>query len=706
MMQPTCWITIFMALQLLPLCSRAALPSITLENDKIKRTFHFQNGFYTDSYLYKVSGTNMVRQPDSEEFAFCVNGRPLSGRSDFSYLNHTLTAKKTGVQELNVTLQTKAQTNIPIRVTVKYLLYDNLAVVRKFLSIENISNKSLSITDLEMEKLNLSANDKWLFDALIYSEYGTVFNKAPYVGDYHDAAVMVYNAATWSGNNEGFIAGNEAPGVLKRTAVYQTPGVISIGMRSSDEDFSFKRNLAPGEIFDAPPTFLCMYINPSYQDAFTQDYATFIRKHLGVRLFEQENVPFTMYNTWQPFTYNINEKLIHELADALAGTGTDLFIIDDGWQNESGEWQVDRNKFPNGLKPVCDYIRSKGMQVGLWFAFGNVKASSRLAKEHPEWLIHDINGKPMNIHFDNPQDLTMSMGSGWFDYMLNVVRRYVRELDIHYLKLDLTTVTSAYMLDYKRSGDYRFDGKTYNDHASSYYELYARTFAFMDSLRKDFPKLLLDCTYETMGRYGLIDYATLKHAHFDWLTNYQEPEPAGPLAIRQMAWDRGRVIPPAACLIGNQPMTGKTPEYTFLSLASSQPIMVGDVRNMTPQLRSEYKRLNDWFRTMRKRYQFTHFYATYDLFDRPTLTNWSGVYRFNAEAGGGVLFFYRNGSLTPTQRFAIKGVIPSEHYCLQSPISGRDYGTFTGEELLNKGVEITLPDTFSAEVIGIERCRQ
>ncbi|NLZ46579.1 MAG: alpha-galactosidase [Clostridiales bacterium] len=60
------------------------------------------------------------------------------------------------------------------------------------------------------------------------------------------------------------------------------------------------------------------------------------------------------------------------LIDAAAQAGCEYFCIDAGWYAKGfwwdwvGEWQESRERFPNGLKEVTDYIRSKGLVPGAW----------------------------------------------------------------------------------------------------------------------------------------------------------------------------------------------------------------------------------------------------------------------------------------------------------------------------------------------------
>ena len=80
------------------------------------------------------------------------------------------------------------------------------------------------------------------------------------------------------------------------------------------------------------------------------------------------------------------------LADASAGVGAELFVLGDGWSKGRaaggglGDWYVDKVLFPEGLRPFADYVRSLGLEFGLWFAPEAAGEGGDLAREHPEWV--------------------------------------------------------------------------------------------------------------------------------------------------------------------------------------------------------------------------------------------------------------------------------------------------------------------------------
>lgn len=94
-------------------------------------------------------------------------------------------------------------------------------------------------------------------------------------------------------------------------------------------------------------------------------------------------------NTWGDRSRDarVNEEFILLEIEAGAKLGVDVIQIDDGWQRgrtsnsaqkggvwsgfweaDANFWDVHRERFPNGLKPLIEKARQHQMQFGLWFA--------------------------------------------------------------------------------------------------------------------------------------------------------------------------------------------------------------------------------------------------------------------------------------------------------------------------------------------------
>lgn len=85
------------------------------------------------------------------------------------------------------------------------------------------------------------------------------------------------------------------------------------------------------------------------------------------------------WNSWNTFTWNINEELIKETADVMVSSGLkdagyEYVVIDDCWslrqRGKDGELVADPEKFPHGMKAVADYIHSKGLKFGMYSCCG------------------------------------------------------------------------------------------------------------------------------------------------------------------------------------------------------------------------------------------------------------------------------------------------------------------------------------------------
>ncbi|HXS55806.1 MAG TPA: glycoside hydrolase family 27 protein, partial [Hanamia sp.] len=78
--------------------------------------------------------------------------------------------------------------------------------------------------------------------------------------------------------------------------------------------------------------------------------------------------------TWNFFGTDINETIIHEVADAMVNNGMvkagyDHIMIDDGWQggrDNKNNIIPDPKKFPSGIKALADYVHAKGLKLGIY----------------------------------------------------------------------------------------------------------------------------------------------------------------------------------------------------------------------------------------------------------------------------------------------------------------------------------------------------
>ncbi|WP_350274031.1 alpha-galactosidase [Kribbella sp. HUAS MG21] len=86
--------------------------------------------------------------------------------------------------------------------------------------------------------------------------------------------------------------------------------------------------------------------------------------------------PYQGWNTYYGLGGDFTEDTIKSVADALvdrglAKAGYDIVWLDGGWQADqsrsaAGDLVPNPAKFPNGLKPLVDYIHGKGLKAGIY----------------------------------------------------------------------------------------------------------------------------------------------------------------------------------------------------------------------------------------------------------------------------------------------------------------------------------------------------
>lgn len=339
------------------------------------------------------------------EFSFTINDQEFNGYSGWNLVRKEPIHDETEGHGLRLVLESSVTPNIKLEIN--YLIYPDLPLIRKWISISNIYTEDLKLENVNIEDLNTRLSQ---VHSIVYHNYGRMKHLGQYVGDWNDPVIVVHNVK----ERRGIALGNEAVGVLKRTAYHTTNNNIEVGLTHLKQDFPFRKWLAPGETWESPGIFICLY--EDRDDGFQvieDEVQAFTVKHMQPKIVRLEEKPTFVYNTWNPFKTFINDSLIHDVATAAAECGIQEFILDDGWQvnvggktsdvgwgKNYGDWQVDTIKFRGGLKPIFDYIKSLGMKPGLLMSIGAATEDAKVFDDHPEWFVKNQKLQLGDIHQD------------------------------------------------------------------------------------------------------------------------------------------------------------------------------------------------------------------------------------------------------------------------------------------------------------------
>lgn len=165
--------------------------------------------------------------------------------------------------------------------------------------------------------------------------------------------------------------------------------------------------------------------------------------------------------------------------DAGWHTGAGDFQHGKSWANTTGNWTVDRERFPEGLKPVSDAVHETGAKFMVWFEPERVVKGTQWATEHKEWMLDTEwpEGSEQSTWylFDLGNDAAC-------DWLCKYYGDLIEENGIDYYRQDFNMLPAGYWRDADQPGR---RGITEIRHIENLYR-------FWDYLLDRFPGLLID----------------------------------------------------------------------------------------------------------------------------------------------------------------------------------------------------------------------
>ena len=165
--------------------------------------------------------------------------------------------------------------------------------------------------------------------------------------------------------------------------------------------------------------------------------------------------------------------------DAGWHTGAGDFRHGKSWANTTGNWTVDRERFPEGLKPVSDAVHETGAKFMVWFEPERVVKGTQWATEHKEWMLDTAwpEGSEQSTWylFDLGNDAAC-------DWLCKYYGDLIEENGIDYYRQDFNMLPAGYWRDADQPGR---SGIKEIRHIENLYK-------FWDYLLERFPGLLID----------------------------------------------------------------------------------------------------------------------------------------------------------------------------------------------------------------------
>jgi alpha-galactosidase len=182
------------------------------------------------------------------------------------------------------------------------------------------------------------------------------------------------------------------------------------------------------------------------EDLLAENYRQFILRNMSPN--SETRKPYIFYNTWnfqernkhwyqKPYLADMTmERMLQEIEIAHQ-IGIEVFVIDAGWFEKTGDWQSSKTRFPDELKTVKAKLDSFGMKLGLWFnPTVAAKSSSMLAKNKDYLKTNNgETGNPFPI-WETEESYGMCLVSPYRDAFADELIRLAKEVGVRYFKWD------------------------------------------------------------------------------------------------------------------------------------------------------------------------------------------------------------------------------------------------------------------------------
>jgi alpha-galactosidase len=208
------------------------------------------------------------------------------------------------------------------------------------------------------------------------------------------------------------------------------PAHARVGIR-----FTKDASLNPGESFHTFRTFVAIHQGDYFRALL--DYRRFMMK----QGFQMATAPSDAFGAiWCAWGYGrtVQPQQVYGSLPTARRLGFTWVTLDDGWQNNVGDWQLDPKKFPNGdadIKALVDRIHQEGFKAQLWWSPLSAVPNSELLRDHSDYELLNRDGSTRKVSWWNSYYLCPA-DRRVVEYHKALVRKILVDWGFDGLKLD------------------------------------------------------------------------------------------------------------------------------------------------------------------------------------------------------------------------------------------------------------------------------
>lgn len=454
--------------------------------------------------------------------------------------------------------------------------------------------------------------------------------------------------------------------------------------------FDFRYQLAPGESLQTPP-FYGVFTSGGMGEASRRMHR-YELQHIVPSGTARTKLRPILYNSWEART-PVEEGPQIAMAERAAKLGVERYVVDAGWfggpgaRGQLGDWYVNTDKFPHGLKPLIDRVHELGMDFGLWVEPESVAKDSKLYRQHPDWIMNfpgrgqmEVGGKfVLNLARDDVKEYTFQ----WLD-------RLVTDNDIALLKWD-------YNRNWTEPG---WPEVPIADQQKIWVRYVQNLYEIIDRLRAKHPKLEFEAC---SGGGARVDLGILRRSDQVWPSDNTD-------ALDRLTIQSGFTEPytPHVMIawVTDAPdwlHARATPlKFRFLVAMTGALALGADLSKWTDEENDLARKMIAVYKEIRPTVQNGQLYRLRS----PVTQDFSAIEYMSEDGRQVVLFGFLHSqhfgrAVPPLQ---LEGLDANATYRVRSPdgaLKGMD--TVSGADLLHRGLQLNLRGDYDATLIILER---
>ena len=398
-----------------------------------------------------------------------------------------------------------------LTVRLYYTAFEKIDAICRSVRVENTTGKPIKLTNvlsacLDMDNQNfdlLTLHGNWALERIIsrkklgWGKQGVSSLRG--ISSHQEQPFMALVEGTATQTQGEVYAMNfvYSGNFLGQVEMHQQ-GQLRMVMGINPTDFCW--NLAEGESFQAPE--VVMVYSHVGLNGMTHAFHDLYRNHLVRGPYKNKPRP-SLVNNWEATYFDFNTDKILDIGREAAAAGIEMLVLDDGWFGKRnndcsslGDWFVNEEKLPGGLKYMVDELNKMGLRFGLWVEPEMVSPDSELYRAHPDYALQIPGREPTQSREQLVLDISRKEVR---DHVYEMIHKVLSSANVEYIKWDMNRALSDV---YSSALAPEAQGELYHRYVLGVYEMQER-------LLTDFPNLLLENCSSGGGRFdpGMLYYS-------------------------------------------------------------------------------------------------------------------------------------------------------------------------------------------------------